>query len=244
MGKSSSSQATNNKETVFNNVDYGGSADGGGGGFAKNLNLADSTMGNISTSSNTYISQSDSGAISAGADIALAGIETNADTMESLLGAASGLVELGFESSTNFADKNADLVEGSMSFAENLVGDSFNMVAGAAEIVNESAERVGDAWVDTNKSILAMSNNALDTTTRAYENAQYSIDRSNDNALNSILAVVAGASNSVDDTNADALKYVSEAQKTESERTTDTLLKWGLGGMTLVTMAMSMRGKS
>lgn len=74
--KSKSSSSTTNKAFNFNNVDYG--KGGGAGGFAKNVNLAESTLevGDVIST--------DHGAVTSAIDLAGQVSQTNADTLLAL----------------------------------------------------------------------------------------------------------------------------------------------------------------
>lgn len=256
--KSSSTNTSNAISTVFNNGgdgNYGdNTSDGSGGGvsLARNINMSESSIGDI----NLYNKTTDHGAVKAGENIALAGIKSNADTIDSLLSATSEVVDAGFDTVNNFADINSrtaekygELISDSFDSSLSSVSESTRMAINSA---NDAAAMVSaatnNAYSNANRSILAVSQQSIDSTAKnisaAYDNAQNYIDQNNDDNLMALMSVVAGANSMVESTNNDALLYVSEAQKTESERTTDTLLKWGFGAIATVGLGFAfMRAK-
>lgn len=174
--------------------------------------------------------------------------DRNAEFAESIFSQSIDFAGVQAENAIESANMSAARIDNAWYSANASTVDAFKSANDSIDNAWYSANQsVANAWDSSNQSILAISRDSIDTVERGITDANIrasnSVERGNENALASILSVVAGANQSVDETNADALAYVSEAQKTENERTTDTLLKWGIGGMAIVAAVAVMAKK-
>ena len=200
------------------------------------------------------------------------GYSANSDTFEGLVDSHNEIVLEGFGAASNFADLASADGDRNAAFANDLYGvgvdavsDAYSesakqtqyaytnaagMLSDAYEDASASNQRALNASLDTmafaNNSILEQNNNSLRVVERTTNNAMNrsidAVENANQSALGAIIGMFSKSGDDAKETNSTALDYVARAQQSESERTTDTLLKWGLGGAAIVGIAWAIRG--
>lgn len=156
--KSSSKNTTNNKNTNFNNVDYGGGS-GGTNGLAKNVNLSESelTVGDVS------IISTDHGAVSAGTDVARQANKNMAESVMFLGDRAYDDTEdsreyakdIFSEATQSVTDVNRDAMRYLNESAERGYSDVENSRDFAERLFNEAGDSVSDAYSGANDSVMS-----------------------------------------------------------------------------------------
>ncbi|WP_250655054.1 hypothetical protein [Alkalimarinus coralli] len=243
--KSKSSQSTVNKQNYFNNIDYGNG--GGGSGFAKNVNMSESSMGDIS------IVSTDHGAMQAAAAVSAHAVNANGAIADSAINLADSLGTEVIDAAGNLAVESFDLSRDFGGYLERSAGQVIDLVQNEAdenrEFAMHSTAEVGKAYQAANSSILALSRDHSSNLDAAYSQANQAISDISERSISEYAYLAESTNDQINQANIQAqsmsgkaMDYVFQSTKDATERNTDTMVKWGMGGAVAVVgfMALAM----
>ncbi len=130
-----------------------------------------------------------------------------------LLGEIGNFAELSAETARYQAETSAQQTEYALDFAENLTSQN-------ADLAEEFGRNLGSAYESANIGLLSLAEDSVSTIAGVYESS---------------LDTIAEHSQASQDASATAMDYVFQSTKSESERITGTVVKWGaiLGGLAI-----------
>lgn len=228
-------------------------------GLAREANLNKSTIGDVSTTSNsnntttTITSTTDHGAIDSAVDLAELGVLSG----ESIAGQSIDAVIRSNDNSTaigamamDFArDSGADFLNANLALSEGFAENTNKVFDKATSAVSDAmysavdtaraaTGQVAAAWSGANRSIMDLSSKSLNEVSHAYSSATESaldaVEKTNNDSLAAVLGIVADSNNTVESNFDKSLGVVSNAMKSSSERTNDTLIKFGIGAVVVM----------